>query len=234
MGAAGEERLRRAGPAAGRRSTRPAGPVPGRAAGPAAGAHLLRAGRRRRPRPGRGVGGGRARGARRARPARPRPGPRARRGGAAAGPGQAGRRAGRGPAGRRRGRLRRQRRTTRTTTSAGRPRRWPPTRGRDRAAVGRHPGQVAGGGRPGAAASASLDLFLAALGADGPRRVRRHAAEGDRRRAGAAFLPVLDALEPAHGVAARPRAADRDAAGGARRGRRGDGRARWCTRPARG
>ena len=75
----------------------------------------------------------------------------------------------------------------------------------------------------------SLDLFLgrsvraAAAG-------RRHAAEGDRRRAGAG-VPARPrrAARPRTGWP-RPGAADRDAAGGARPGRHRDRSPGWCTR----
>ena len=63
---------------------------------------------------------------------------------------------------------------------------------------------------------------------------RGHAAEGDRRRAGARVLPRARRAREGQRRRARPGGADRDPAGGDRPGRRRHRRPRSCTPPAAG
>ena len=175
---------------------RPDGGLPGRAVHPPAGAHLLRAGRRRRPRAGRPSWGEPALAALDEH-GLPDLGldPDAGRAGAAPGAGEAGPRAGRGPAGGQRGRLPRAARP-RGRRRGARPRRcWPPsrplppfwgTRAKSLEGPTRHRGVR------------SLDLFLGGLAGRGRAVVTLPKVTAVEQVA--AFLPVLDALEQAHGL----------------------------------
>ena len=107
-------------------------------------------------------------------------------------------------------------------------------RRRRRPAFVGHPDEVAGGGRPGAAALRTLDLFLERCSARrAAARLPRHAAQGD---VGAPGRGDGRALRRARGGAtalagAALRDPDRDAAGGARRRRHRAASRRCCTRP---